>query len=73
MESLYFGDDDCAAVLVLPELHHAGKRLLVICFAGDVCDVGMDYDDPAVAIAFRRRLPPEGKALRRCRAVSSRR
>ncbi len=59
------GDDDCAAVCGLPELHHAGKRLPGDCFAGDVCDgMGMDYD-PAVA----NRLPSSftagrGKALK---------
>lgn len=54
------GDDDCAAVCGLPELHHAGKRFPGDCFAGDVCDgMGMDHD-PAVT----NRLPPSFTAGR---------
>ena len=43
------GDDRGAAVLGLPELHHAGERLPGDRIAGDLRDgVGVDYD-PAVA------------------------
>jgi proline-specific permease ProY len=43
------GDDRCAAVLGVSELHHAGERLPGDCIAGDLRNgVGVDHD-PAVA------------------------
>ncbi len=48
------GDDRCAAVVGLPELHHAGERFPGDCVPGDLCHgVGVDHD-PAVADC----LPP---------------